>query len=73
VGKDVGLGIEQEPGDRRELGLQAFGDVSELVVSGCFVGLLEHGSHRAGDHAPGRSRHEILGVAAEVHPAALPA
>lgn len=44
----------------------------ELLPGRRAVGLLEDRPDGGGDHAPGRPGHEILGVAAEVDPAALP-
>ena len=45
---------------------------AELLPRRALVGLLEDEPDGRGDHAPGAARDEVLGVAGEVHPAALP-
>ena len=47
-------------------------DAAQLGPRGVLVGLLEDGADDRRDHAPRRARHEVLGVAGEVDPAALP-
>ena len=63
----------EQLGDRREARLERVDDLTELLAGRTLVGLLEDRPDGRGDHAPRRARHEILGVAGEVDPAALPA
>ena len=41
VGEKIGLGVGEQPGNRREARLQGVDDTPELLVGGPLVGLLE--------------------------------
>jgi hypothetical protein len=73
VGEEVGLGLREQLRHARVRPRHAVDHPVELLAGGRAVGLLEHAPDGRGDHAPGRARDEVLGVAREVHPAALPA
>ena len=73
MGQQIGLGIEKQPGNSREAHFERVDDLTELLPRSTLVGLFEDRPDRGGDHAASRARHEILSVASEMNPAALPA
>jgi hypothetical protein len=72
VGQQGRLGAGQQLGDRGEAWPEAVDHPVELFPGAHAVGLLDDHPHGRGDHAAGRAGHELLGVAGEVDPAALP-
>jgi hypothetical protein len=72
VREQAGLGPRQQLGDGWEAGPEAVDHPVELLPGAHAVGLLDNHADRAGNHAPGTPRHEVLGVAGQVHPAPLP-
>ncbi len=72
VAEQVGLRLGQQLGHARVRAGNAVDHPVELLPGRGPVGLLEDRADRARDHAPRRARHEVLGVAGEVHPAPLP-
>jgi hypothetical protein len=67
-----GSGFDQQVGHRRKAWPQAVDDTAELSSGRWLVELREDRAHHGRDHAPRGTRHEVLGVAGEVDPAALP-
>jgi hypothetical protein len=63
VGEQVGLGLDQQPGDGPEARSQAVDHPAELVARRGLVGLLEDRPDGRGDHAPGTARDEVPSVA----------
>ena len=65
--------MTSDDGASREARPETVDDAVALLVGRGLVGLLEDRADGRGDHAPRGAWHEVLGVAREVDPAALPA
>ena len=73
VGGQVGLGVQQQLGDGRELRAEHVGDHVDVVAGGVGGGLGEDGADGRGDHLRVALADPGQGVAHEVDPAPLPA